>query len=101
MCKLHQIRIIRCSAGNRIRISKCCRYPKLCFIIYQAKETFEQQLKDAMLQLDDLHRELDEEQISRNELKKSLKSAAAELEDWKSQYASGALKGPSDDDDVA
>ncbi len=53
-----------------------------------------------MLQLDDLHRELDREQSARNELKISLKDAAAELEQWKSQYASGALSGPSDDPDA-
>ena len=54
-----------------------------------------------MLQLDELHKQLDEEQVSRNQLKTSLQSAADELEHWKSQYTAGTLSGPSGDGDVA
>ena len=48
----------------------------------QAKETFETQLKNAMEELDEMHKRLDEEQAARNDLKRSLKAASAELEEW-------------------
>ena len=48
----------------------------------QAKDTFETQLKNAMEELDVMHKRLDEEQAARNELKRSLKAASAELEEW-------------------
>ena len=36
-----------------------------------------------MEELDIMHKRLDEEQEARNELKRSLKAASAELEEWK------------------
>lgn len=48
----------------------------------KAKETFETQLKNAMEELDEMHKRLDEEQAARNDLKRSLKAASAELEEW-------------------
>ena len=44
-----------------------------------------------MDELDVMHKRLDEEQIARNELKSSLKAAAEELEEWKSQQSSAGL----------
>lgn len=36
-----------------------------------------------MEELDAMHKRLDEEQEARNDLKRSLKAASAELEEWK------------------
>ena len=44
-----------------------------------------------MDELDAMHKRLDEEQIARNELKRSLKAAAEELEEWKNQQSSAGL----------
>ena len=49
----------------------------------QGKEIFESQLKKATEELDEMHKRLDEEQEARTDLKKSLKAASAELEEWK------------------
>lgn len=57
----------------------------------QAKETFEVHLKKTMEELDVMHRRLDEEQEARNDLKKKLKAASAELEDFKERHSEARL----------
>ncbi|XP_065065519.1 golgin subfamily B member 1-like isoform X1 [Rhopilema esculentum] len=53
----------------------------------RAKEIFEEQLRKATDELDVMHKKLDEEEQARIDLKRSLKAAAAELDEWKAKHA--------------